>query len=487
MKRRTFLKHSAVASLMLALGINEKKLDASEIPTNFNKTLVNIFLNGGPDFRYLFVPIFSTDTNSYGYTYWNNRANIFGLDPNNMEQIQNYFNANYDIISISNQSFGLLKKADWLKQEIEAGHVAIINNVGGSKSRNHVLSQMVAETGNPDVTQTEGYSHSGWGGRIAQSLNANVISMTKVTRTFAKGAKNSDMYKADYKNIINVNDSRNMGLYYFDTAGNIAEGKNRWKWSDKAVMSRALKSYYEAKRATVTTDSLYYPIFDHEKKLREFGNLIKKRLSSVSIPQLFTDLETQYKGKYGELDCIRQLSGLYDMYNCSDLVNMRVASLDYSGWDTHKHQKSTIETKFELLFGINKGLDALLSSLKNNLINGYENSIFALYGEFGRQLKANGDNGTDHGKGNSVIIIGSSVQGGIYGTLFPKSELDNNDKHSYSNIGADIKPITDMNAVFAQISDWITDNPQSAQTIFPTGSFDAVENGVDFSSLFTST
>jgi len=68
MKRRTFLKHSALLSLLLAFGIDPKRVEASEIPTTFKKTLINIFLSGGPDFRHLFVPLFTTDTGSHPNT-----------------------------------------------------------------------------------------------------------------------------------------------------------------------------------------------------------------------------------------------------------------------------------------------------------------------------------------------------------------------------------------------------------------------------------
>jgi len=487
MQRRTFLKHSALVSMMLALGINPKELNAATIPTAFDTTLVNIFLNGGPDFRHLIVPVFSADTSSYGYTYWFNRAALFSITPSDTAALQNYFTANYDTVTLSNETFGIMKKAAWLKQEIESGNVAIINNVGGSTSRNHLLSQMVAESGNPAITQMQGYSHSGWGGRVAQSLNANVVSLSHVIRTFAKGAKNGDMYKADYNSIINVNDSRNMGLYHFDTAASMAQNSSEWQWSDKAVMSRALKSYFQAKRATLSSDSLYAPIFENEKKLREFGELINTRLQDVPSPQAFNDLLANYSGDYSELDFIRQVSGLYDMYACADLVNMRVASLDYLGWDSHKFQADTLARKFELLFGTNKALQNLMDALQANIPNAYENTIFALYGEFGRQLKANGGGGTDHGKGNIVLLIGSSVEGGIYGELFPQSELDSNNKHSYAAISGDIEPRTAMNTLFAHIANNITNDSQSAQAIFPAGSFDMLEDGVDFTSLFRAT
>jgi len=40
-------------------------------------------------------------------------------------------------------------------------------------------------------------------------------------------------------------------------------------------------------------------------------------------------------------------------------VSMRVASLGYLGWDTHKFQKDSLVKKFKLLFGANQALQSL--------------------------------------------------------------------------------------------------------------------------------
>ncbi len=49
--------------------------------------------------------------------------------------------------------------------------------------------------------------------------------------------------------------------------------------------------------------------------------------------------------------------------------------------------------------------------------------LYVFTTDFGRQLKANGDFGTDHGSGNYMILVGHGVNGGTYGEMFPESEI----------------------------------------------------------------
>ena len=103
--------------------------------------------------------------------------------------------------------------------------------------------------------------------------------------------------------------------------------------------------------------------------------------------------------------------------------------------------------------------------------------VFVNGGEFGRQLVANGDNGTGHGKGNVIMLIGRGVRGGIYGDMFPKNELER-----LGGYVPDITGLTTIDSLFSVVSDWV--EPGSGAAIFPDLAFSTVEDGVDFGSLF---
>ncbi len=123
-------------------------------------------------------------------------------------------------------------------------------------------------------------------------------------------------------------------------------------------------------------------------------------------------------------------------------------------------------TQFGGSFGTGGGLDTLFSSLDASVA---ENLVILISGEFGRQLSANGDGGTDHGRGNSMLVIGDPVVGGLYGDLFPESELARFDEPS-----SDIEGLTSMEHVFGAV--WgclglfVTGcKPGLAVSCFPTG------------------
>jgi len=102
-------------------------------------------------------------------------------------------------------------------------------------------------------------------------------------------------------------------------------------------------------------------------------------------------------------------------------VGLQIASVDYGGWDTHERQQNIFSTLTE---GLSKSLGAFY-----NDVAAYESKITILVmSEFGRRLKANKSNGTDHGHGNVMFVLGGNVNGGkMYGQWpgLDNEQLDN--------------------------------------------------------------
>jgi len=79
------------------------------------------------------------------------------------------------------------------------------------------------------------------------------------------------------------------------------------------------------------------------------------------------------------------------------------------GWDTHDGQANDLAENFA-------ALDEALVSLKVSLGQSWQKSCVVLCSEFGRTAAANGTNGTDHGTGGLVMLLGGAVKGGkLYG------------------------------------------------------------------------
>ena len=156
------------------------------------------------------------------------------------------------------------------------------------------------------------------------------------------------------------------------------------------------------------------------QQLRQLGEPLYQRMESLPVPPeiaaLHDDVQPTLDSSYfGE-----QIQNLYDSYASNDILGMRIASLEYSGFDTHDSQRDELESRLNDLFGTGKAFDVLLQNLP---VDARANTVFAFAGEFGRQIRANGDAGTDHGEGTYVILIGEGVNGGIYGDMYPEAEL----------------------------------------------------------------
>ncbi len=469
MKRRDFLKYS-LATLILA-GFDFNRVYASE---SVNKpVIVNLILDGGADFRHIFSPIFSDDKSSYGYNFWKNRATSHNLDANNLTSLEARAS---EYLKLANGDFSINPKASWLKEQFESGKVAIVNNIINSTNRDHSHSLLMLESGDKSAGAHD-VERSGWGGRLARELNANVLSLTRNVRLFCNAPNGNDILTHNNDIVISASNSRNMGLYEYDTLADINSASVKYKSDQKAILSRALINYYEAKRELISQNSPYYRFIQHEKSLLDFGRAIKSKLSNIPEPTILTELyDTKSKSSLKDKYFAKQLRNLYDTLACRDILNMQVGSLEYGGWDSHKKQIDSIEGKIEDIFGLDKGFDRVMRALKSDIPEVAENVVFVVSSEFGRQLASNGDNGTDHGRGSLVLIIGDSVNGGVYGDMFPKSEIE---KFSIPN--QDILGLTSIEKVLAKVCDKCKSG--SGDKIFNL-SDKILENGIDLNKLF---
>lgn len=87
----------------------------------------------------------------------------------------------------------------------------------------------------------------------------------------------------------------------------------------------------------------------------------------------------------------------------------QLAFMEIGGWDTHVGQKNIFNRYLpalgEGLVTLVRGLDAI-----------YTDTVIVVLSEFGRTVKENGNNGTDHGHGNVIWLLGGAIKGGrVYG------------------------------------------------------------------------
>ena len=72
--------------------------------------------------------------------------------------------------------------------------------------------------------------------------------------------------------------------------------------------------------------------------------------------------------------------------------------------------------------------------------------LLMAFSEFGRRVRENGSNGTDHGTAGPVFLAGSRVAPGLIGTTPPLDNL----------VDGDLKVTTDFRQVYATLlDDWL--------------------------------
>ena len=117
-------------------------------------------------------------------------------------------------------------------------------------------------------------------------------------------------------------------------------------------------------------------------------------------------------------------------------VPTRVYSVSLGGFDTHAAER----TGHEILL---KQLDKALSNFVAAMARSAAGSkvVVVVYSEFGRRVRANGSDGTDHGTAGPVFVLGPGVSGGFYGEQPSLTDLDD----------GDLKATTDFRDVFGTV------------------------------------
>lgn len=104
-------------------------------------------------------------------------------------------------------------------------------------------------------------------------------------------------------------------------------------------------------------------------------------------------------------------------------IDTRVFYISLGSFDTHVGQKDRQE---RLLKQLSDGLQVFVSDLKKN--NRFNDTLIFTFSEFGRRVKENDGNGTDHGTANVLFAISGGLQkAGVYNSAPDLSDLDTGD------------------------------------------------------------
>lgn len=99
-------------------------------------------------------------------------------------------------------------------------------------------------------------------------------------------------------------------------------------------------------------------------------------------------------------------------------VPTQVYTVQLGGFDTHAGERGTQQ---RLLQTFDEAVTAFVQEMAGRDV------VLLAYSEFGRRVRANASQGTDHGTAGPVFIAGAPVNGGFYGEQPSLTDLDNGD------------------------------------------------------------
>lgn len=130
-------------------------------------------------------------------------------------------------------------------------------------------------------------------------------------------------------------------------------------------------------------------------------------------------------------------------------MGIRVFHIGMGGFDTHRGQGNTQGTQARLLTQLSEGLHAFYRDLH---AHGHGHNVMTMtWSEFGRRVRENANGGTDHGTAGPMFIVGSQVQGGLYGEAPSLGDLRNDN----------LKHTVDFRSVYATVlGNWMGAAPE---------------------------
>lgn len=103
-------------------------------------------------------------------------------------------------------------------------------------------------------------------------------------------------------------------------------------------------------------------------------------------------------------------------------VPTQVYSVSLGGFDTHAQERAGQEV---LLRQLDEALTGFVTRMAQTEAG--RQVTVVVYSEFGRRVRANASDGTDHGTAGPVFVLGPSVAGGFYGEQPSLTDLDDGD------------------------------------------------------------
>jgi uncharacterized protein (DUF1501 family) len=139
-------------------------------------------------------------------------------------------------------------------------------------------------------------------------------------------------------------------------------------------------------------------------------------------------------------------------------VGIEAAQVDIGGWDTHSTQDPIAGSMFRTMQDFSNSLAAFYADV---IATGYSVTLVSV-SEFGRNVRENGSQGTDHGRGAVMFAMGKGIVGGrVLTKNWPGLA------HEVLADGQDLQVTVDYKDILAEIVQRRLGNP-NLDIVFPT-------------------
>ena len=155
---------------------------------------------------------------------------------------------------------------------------------------------------------------------------------------------------------------------------------------------------------------------------------------------------------YGDTEIGRGLEAVARVIRMDE--GIRAFAVDMGGWDTHENQPPRLAN---LVGQLSRALGAFHADLHDRL----DSIVLVVMSEFGRRLRSNKSNGTDHGHAGVTIVSAPRLLGGrIHGTWpgLSSGQLDN---------AVDLAMTTDVRSILAELMIGPLATPKAVADVFP--------------------
>jgi len=352
--RRDFIK--TCGSFTAAMLATQTNLFAFSPKTEAKgQIIVKIFLRGGCDALNLLAPL--GDKN-----YQDSRSKRLKIDESAGIKLKG---------DLNRTEFALHPQAQGLADLYNAGNLAFIHACGlPNATRSHFDAQDLVEKGG--VSKNIG-ANTGW--------LARYLGLVDTQQAIIPAAHVGQHLPLSF-----MGDNRPLAL------GNLGE----FALKGDRKLSGLLKSAYQQEQRYLNQVAL--STLSNIKLIQDKVNPNRERKTPDYQPSYAYPDDNELAN---QLKIIAQLLKLE--------VGLTTATVDMGGWDTHEAQSD----KFGRLVA---QLSTALTAFYNDVNNFHPQLTVIVLSEFGRRLKSNESEGTDHGHGGLAMVLGGKVKGGkLYG------------------------------------------------------------------------